>query len=1031
MLSEVIKKYNQTFEILDSTVNTKTHLAAIISFFEYCGENSSAHSYKKFIDDFLSHLLKIFKDSSVSFIDPYFLNASKHIFQKAIDVEKEEIIINEINYVIELINIRLLLVYFYLGEIENGRAVLFNILNSKVVTDSGVSLDDYGDYSINHNGKKNSLVDPNLFKVNKVFDILRQINYEITRMNSFSTEEVNILLVESENTNSGLQGFGIIQGLSCNISNRKREDNKNPFIENILDIDNIDIGKTRKEMISVSDTILLPFKTRLNLGRRQINLKFRDITGIYKGTSFGAGAVLVIAASYLSSIFSRIRFSISCSVAFTGQVDIYGNLIKLPTDSIRIKIEAAFFSWIKIVVLPEENLQEAKETILNLRKKYHGKDIELIGCKNIKDVFNNTEIIRIDKDDFIKHTKCIIENHKVISYTTLSLFLVLLTVLLSYAIIPGSIKPLPQNLYPNYIIYAPDRDTNWIYRNPNRMDKDTIRFGEMAIGDMSMYRFELWNNGDINNPLVYELSGKDKDEFEVTRGDEGPISGIRFLYMPDILQNLVLKFAPYKSEGKKEATLTFYPQNNPDEKKTLYLKGKTDYFKGGYSLKLRGDNEFIVNPKRGNILGNEFTVSLWFKINMLDKDGTYIMSDGDQNWTLTKFTIEVSKDTNLVLNILPSKNSPLKQINTTSKTKVNINEWNYVALAHKDNITNLILNNEVITEQTDNNHFQQSEDFFYFGTIWHPKQKGENLIRCSDCEFALSEFRVYNKSLTMQEIFEKKYKKENLFDNHLLLYHDFEETDDKAVFDKTSNDIMGDFRQNPNKVLDIPPLDFNRKIIPANAKMDNCLRIKSKGQAILYKNLFKEPSSFTIQLDARINNPEETFFRKIINLGKVDFGYDLHWFEKDSIGISAFQSALNNSAASRKLKADNQWHRYILDYDKETNKGRLFIDGILITEIVLNGLSIDISRNTYFLQFGGDWAYFNPRYINEDNTYIDNIAIYNRKLNTDEVSLSADIKSIPGLLAYWDFSNVKGYNAFDALNNIPLFLWEEFEVMEK
>ncbi len=1031
MLNEVIKKYYQTFEVLESTVNTKTHLVAIVSFFEYCGEKSSAHFYENFIGDFLSHIIKIFKDSTLSFIDPYFLNASKHILQKAKEIEKEEIIIYEINYVIELINIRLLLVYFYLGEIENGRTVLFNILNSKVVTDSGVSLDDYGDYTSKHNGKKNSLVDPNLFKVNKVFDILRQINYEITRINSFSTDEVNILLVESDNSFCRIKDFGIVQGLTCSITNSLRQDRKNPFIENIIDIDNIDIADTRKEMISVADKILLLFKSKLNLNRKQINLKFRDLSGIYKGTSFCAGAVLVISASYLSSTLSRVRFSISNSVAFTGNVDIFGNLIKLPEDSIKIKIEAAFFSWIKIVVLPEENLPEAKETIRKLQKKYPGKEIELIGCKNIKDVFTNTDIIRAEKDNILKHSKRIINNHRVISYTTLSLILILLTVLLSYLIIPGSIKPLPQNLYPNYIIYAPDRDTNWIYRNPNRMDKDTIRFGEIGIGDMAMYRFELWNNGDINNPLVYELSGKDKDEFEVTRGDEVPVSGIRFLYMPDILQNLVLKFTPYKSEGEKEAILTFYPQKDAEKKKTLFLKGKSDYFKGGYSLRLRGDNEYIANPNRGNILGNEFTVSFWFKVNMLDKDGTYLISDEDQNWTQTKFTIEINKDTNLLLNILPSKNSPLKQINIYSKSKVNINEWNYAALAHKDNITSLVLNNEVITERTEHNHFQQAEDFFYFGTILHPKRKGDNLIRCSDCEFAFSEFRVYNKSLTKQEIFEKKYKKENPFDNRLLLYHDFEETDDKAVFDKTSNDIFGDFRQNPNKVLDIPPLDFNRKIIPANTKRDNCLRLKNKGQAILYKNLFKEPSSYTIQLDARINNPEETYFRKIINLGKVDNGFDLHWFGKDSIGISAFQSALNNSVASRKLKADNQWHRYILDYNKETNKGRLFIDGILITEIALNGFSIDISRNTYFLQFGGDWTYFNPRLICEDDTYIDNVAIYNRILNSNEVSLSTDIKSIPGLLAYWDFSDVKGYNAFDVLNNIPLFLWEDFEVMER
>jgi hypothetical protein len=42
-----------------------------------------------------------------------------------------------------------------------------------------------------------------------------------------------------------------------------------------------------------------------------------------------------------------------------------------------------------------------------------------------------------------------------------------------------------------------------------------------------------------------------------------------------------------------------------------------------------------------------------------------------------------------------------------------------------------------------------------------------------------------------------------------------------------------------------------------------------------------------------------------------------------------------------------------------------------------------------------------------------------------------EIKKIPGLLTLWTFSNIDGHICYDEVNHIPIFLWDEFEVLKK
>jgi len=179
MLNDVIDKYNLAFHTLETSTNPKIQLYAIVNFFKFLEEKKQFRLFDKFIDDFLICIINIFKNSTLNFIDPEYLVISRFILKKAADKLDTGIVTNEILTAIDLINIRLLLLYYYLGETNNGLTVLKDILNSKSVVESGISLEQQNYFIRKFSINTSSIIDPNIFKINKAFDILRRINFEI------------------------------------------------------------------------------------------------------------------------------------------------------------------------------------------------------------------------------------------------------------------------------------------------------------------------------------------------------------------------------------------------------------------------------------------------------------------------------------------------------------------------------------------------------------------------------------------------------------------------------------------------------------------------------------------------------------------------------------------------------------------------------------------------------------------------------------------------------------------------------------
>ena len=63
----------------------------------------------------------------------------------------------------------------------------------------------------------------------------------------------------------------------------------------------------------------------------------------------------------------------------------------------------------------------------------------------------------------------------------------------------------------------------------------------------------------------------------------------------------------------------------------------------------------------------------------------------------------------------------------------------------------------------------------------------------------------------------------------------------------------------------------------------------------------------------------------------------------------------------------------------------------------------------------------------------DNIAVFSRILNSEEIKYTTfdQYKNLQGLLAFWKLDKIEGNICYDEINRIPVFLWDDFEILER
>ncbi len=879
---------------------------------------------------------------------------------------------------------------------------------------------------------KYALVNPEIYKESKAYEILTEIKNELDRLNSYSDTNINILLVEQGSRKEEFSN-GSIQCLNCDTKKKRDVKDLRVEFENITDLEDTSLENTLNNIFTAANSEIKKLSGKSASQNVKRQLRFQNLKGIYKGASLGLGAAVISVCSYFNFVNSRKRYRISNAAAFTGEIDNQGNVLKVNGTSVKNKIEAAFFSWVKYCFVPQENFQEAVDAYEKLKSIYSEKEMTIFGIGNISEVFENNDVIKTEKLNLQEYSASVFNRHRIASIIALLIITASAAIFLANRFLPKDIKPLPNTINNMSLIYAPDRDTIWIFKNNNYYGGDTIDFGDVAIGDQWFPLIEFWNNGRKPGEFNIYIDGIDKDEFELKymyNNDQPDAPGKIY---PGFSQDIYVKFVPVKSEGKKSAVLVL---ENKDTKsrKLIYLKGEAKRLSKGYCVEIGDVDDGIVLEPNTNLIEANTTLSFWIKpISAGKNKDDYILSVENNPLSNNKINLGVrNSDSLLFVCIFGSKSQEIEGTEIHTNFKFNFNEWNYFAFSVSDTNLYIIVNGNKMSASIQKNSIRKFNDYICFGKLDSEGRKTAPVFT-STLTYLLDEFRIYKTAINADELIRNRFDL-NYRRDALLAAYSFDDATPRRVHDDSNNDFWPKlFGGAKRRIDESQPFEKSYKEKGVGSGKNVIFCRDKKGFLKLNKNIFQLKSSFTFQCDFRVDTSayqhRSGFFPGWYFVSRPDLDFDFdNYFDSVMVRINDLYKAI---AITKYIyepgitEKSEVWRRYTLTFDVNKNEFRFYIDSNLVhTEIP--AYPVDITQNYMGISFSIANYYGSPRF-STFKSYIDNIKVFNTALNPQDIY--SDSRS--GLLAYWTFQRTDKELAFDEISNLPLIMWQPFELLKE
>ncbi|MHB8579051.1 MAG: hypothetical protein ACYDA4_04215 [Ignavibacteriaceae bacterium] len=159
---------------------------------------------------------------------------------------------------------------------------------------------------------------------------------------------------------------------------------------------------------------------------------------LYCGNSMELGMAVLIYNSILIKQMYKYYFKFKDDVAFGCALDDSGFLIPLELEPLHLKLKTVFYSKYKKLVLPEENIIDARNLLAQLTDIYPNRNLELIPVKHYLTLFKNLDVVEICKLKLKDKVRIHYNQYHIIANSVLSLLiLIVLAFLLVKVIIPN------------------------------------------------------------------------------------------------------------------------------------------------------------------------------------------------------------------------------------------------------------------------------------------------------------------------------------------------------------------------------------------------------------------------------------------------------------------------------------------------------------------------------------------------------------------------------------------------------------------
>lgn len=238
-------------------------------------------------------------------------------------------------------------------------------------------------------------------------------------------DSANVVLLENDELHHNCFNSGIIQRLKIQASLRSKKGglDKIEFL-NLFEFDDSRIVEHLSEIVAIAKEEYGKIK---HTGHSyNFSFGFEKKEFVYSGTSMGAAAISLAYNTILRSELHKTYYKFREDVVFTSEIDKSGNLIELDDNTLRAKLKTVFFSRYNKFVLPEDNLQSAKNELAELNKIYPHRKLVVIPAASFQSIFKNLDIVEICRLKLTEKVKNNLKRYGVSLTWSLSLIALLL-----------------------------------------------------------------------------------------------------------------------------------------------------------------------------------------------------------------------------------------------------------------------------------------------------------------------------------------------------------------------------------------------------------------------------------------------------------------------------------------------------------------------------------------------------------------------------------------------------------------------------
>jgi hypothetical protein len=295
---------------------------------------------------------------------------------------------------------RLGVILLYVGDLKNALSVLSDLVDEKPDIDlDGTDLSQLEPYQA-----LRKIINERLVRSVDFEKILQDILIGWTaKLESFHRDRVTCLFVEK--SNAGSIGRGRLRTLhgSIDLCHNTKASGK---LSDEVTIDN-NFTRPNDPFVGVGYDSLAAVRSllfTLKISKRSGDSSYRAFYSIlnapsykFTGDSIGlAMALLTYTHLHNHLVLSSQRF-IPSRLAVTGGVDADGNVLPVNKESLRLKIERAFYSSIDRIAAPEECLAEACSYRDELQRDYPRRQLEIVGHATLSSLVLDRKISIVRK----------------------------------------------------------------------------------------------------------------------------------------------------------------------------------------------------------------------------------------------------------------------------------------------------------------------------------------------------------------------------------------------------------------------------------------------------------------------------------------------------------------------------------------------------------------------------------------------------------------------------------------------------------